>query len=66
VRRTPDLAGQDGLGVSLLPPGVFGVAVAVNALGSIGATDTAVLTAVVLGSIGSQILAATLRPGEPR
>ena len=66
LRRLPGVPLPDGLGVSLLPPGVFGVAVAVNAGASIGAAAPAVLTAVVLGSIGSQILAASLRQGDRR
>jgi hypothetical protein len=66
ARRAPGGPLPEGLGVMLLPPGVFGVAVAVNAIGAIGATAPAVVTTVVLGSIGSQILGASLRPGAPR
>jgi hypothetical protein len=47
------------LGLTLLPPGVFGVAFALNAV-RLGADDALVLAAVVIGTIGSDILALLL------
>ena len=58
VRRVPGLALRTGVGVSLLPPGVFGIAFALDAGAMMESSAAAVLSATVLGSIGSQLIAA--------
>ena len=65
VRRTPGVPIPAALGPALLPPGVFGIAFALNAAPMIGAAGPAVLAAAVLGSIGSQVMAALWRTEEP-
>jgi len=45
------------LGLSLLPPGVFGVAFALNAVTVVGADASVLLATVVAGTIGSEIVA---------
>jgi hypothetical protein len=45
------------LGLSLLPPGVFGVAFALNAVSVVGADASILLAAVVTGTIGAEIIA---------
>ncbi|HLG56414.1 MAG TPA: hypothetical protein VI485_13845 [Vicinamibacterales bacterium] len=47
------------LDLTLLPPGVFGVAFALNAV-RLGADDALVLAAVVIGTIGSDVIALLL------
>jgi hypothetical protein len=50
------------LGFHLLPPGVFGVGFALNAVTVLG-TDAAMLLAVVVaGTIGSELVAASFGP----
>jgi len=66
ARRTPGARLPDDLGSSLLPPGVFGVAFALNATAMIGPSAAPLLAVVVLGTIGSQLTAAMLRPRERR
>ena len=51
------------LGLHLLPPGVFGVAFALNAAAVLSGPHAAVLiTAVVVGTIGSELIAVFLPP----
>lgn len=50
------------LGQHLLPPGVFGVAFALNAVSVIGADAAMAHAAVVVGTIGSELVAVALRP----
>jgi hypothetical protein len=65
VRRTPGVSTPEGLGPSLLPPGIFGIAFVLNAAPMIGPSGPTVLAATVLGTIGAQLLAAMWRPEEP-
>lgn len=65
ARRLPPIRQPEGLGTSLLPPGVFGLAFALNAAPLLGAPAMPLLAAVVLGTIASQLVAAVLRPQEP-
>jgi hypothetical protein len=48
------------LGLHLLPPGVFGVAFALNAVSTVGADASMLLGAVVVGTIGSELVAVLL------
>jgi hypothetical protein len=64
ARRLPDIRQPEGLGTSLLPPGVFGIAFALNAAPLVGPPAMPLLAAVVLGTIASQLVAAVLRPQE--
>lgn len=58
--RTVDVDAPRDLGLSLLPPGVFGVAFALN-VASVAGTDAALLlAAVVAGTIGSEFVAILL------
>lgn len=50
------------LGLYLLPPGVFGVAFALNAVSVVGADASVLLAAVVAGTIGSEFVALLLPP----
>jgi hypothetical protein len=50
------------LGLHLLTPGVFGVGFALNAVGVIGADASMLLATVVLGTIGSELVAVLLPP----
>ena len=50
------------LGLYLLPPGVFGVAFALNAVSVVGADASILLAAVVAGTIGSEFVALLLPP----
>lgn len=52
------------LGLHLLSPGVFGVAFALDAVRAAGPDLSILLTVVVLGTIGSEIVAGLGRPGE--
>jgi hypothetical protein len=64
VARLPE---GSGLGIYLLSPGVIGIAFALNALHvGQGDTGTRVLTAVVLGSIASELLSMFVHPREER
>jgi hypothetical protein len=56
VKAPPDL------GLHLLPPGVFGVALALNAIGIVGADASLLLGAVVVGTIGSEVVAYLVPP----
>jgi hypothetical protein len=48
------------LGLHLLPPGVFGVGLALNAGSVVGADTSMLLAAVVVGTIGSELVAVPL------
>jgi hypothetical protein len=62
VRRSVDVNVPHDLGFHLLPPGVFGVGFALNAVTVLG-TDAAMLLAVVVaGTIGSELVAASFGP----
>ena len=50
------------LGLYVLPPGVFGVAFALNAVSVVGADASMLLAAVVVGTIGSELVALLLPP----
>jgi hypothetical protein len=50
------------LGLYLLPPGVFGVAFALNVVSVVGADASLLLAAVVAGTIGSEFVALLLPP----
>lgn len=50
------------VGLHLLPPGVFGVALALNAVTIVGADASMLLAAVVAGTIGSSLVALLLPP----
>jgi hypothetical protein len=61
-RLVPDVAPAD-LGAYLIPPGVMGIAFALNVHQVTGsATATALVTAVVIGSVASEILALLALP----
>ena len=64
VRRVAGVALPSNIGVTLLPPGVFGIAFALDATSMMDGSGTSILSAVVLGSIGSQLLAALWQPTE--
>jgi hypothetical protein len=50
------------LGFHLLPPGVFGVGFALNAVSVVGTDTSMLLAAVVVGTIGSELVAVLLPP----
>jgi hypothetical protein len=52
------------LGLHLLPPGVFGVALALNAAGVVGGDASMLLAAVVAGTIASELVAVMLPSGS--
>jgi hypothetical protein len=58
--RVPGVIAPRGLGLHLLPPGVFGVAFVLNVAMVAGNTASFVLAAVVVGTIGSEIVALML------
>jgi hypothetical protein len=60
--RMSGAAMPSDLGLHLLPPGVFGAAFALNAVGVIGADASMLLGTVVLGTIGSELVAFRLLP----
>ena len=62
VRRLIGAAMPRDLGLHLLPPGVFGPAFALNAVGVMGADASMLLGTVVLGTIGSELVAFRLPP----
>jgi hypothetical protein len=61
-RRLVDVNAPRDLGLHLLRPGVFGVAVALNAVSIVGVDASLLLAAVVLGTIGSEFVAVLLPP----
>jgi hypothetical protein len=64
ARRVPGVTVPDMVGPTLLPPGVFGIAFALDATSMMESVVAAILAATVLGSIGSQLLAALWQPAE--
>ena len=64
ARRGTGAGLPDMLGLVLLSPGVFGVAFAMNAVRSAGPQADPLLGIVVVGTIGSQLVAAIRRPQE--
>jgi hypothetical protein len=60
IRRASGVRMPADLGVQLLPPGVFGVAFALNLAGVVGDAASLLLAAVVLGTMGSEVVAALL------
>jgi hypothetical protein len=62
ARRVAGTKVPADLGRHLLPPGVFGVAFALNAVSVIGADAAMAHAAVVAGTIGSELVAVVLRP----
>jgi len=62
ARRVAGTSVPADLGQHLLPPGVFGVAFALNAVSVIGADAAIAHAAVVVGTIGSELVAVALRP----
>jgi hypothetical protein len=60
--RMSGAAMPSDLGLHLLPSGVFGAAFALNAVGVIGADASMLLGTVVLGTIGSELVAFRLPP----
>jgi hypothetical protein len=64
TRLVPGVAIPDNVGAALLPPGVFGIAFALDATSMMQSAATSILAATVLGSIGCQLLAALSQPTE--
>lgn len=62
ARRTIGVRAPRDLSRHLLPPGAFGVAFTVNAVAIAGAEGSVVLSAIVLGTIGSDVAAFLLSP----
>jgi hypothetical protein len=62
ARRAAGVNAPRDLGLYLLPPGVFGVAFALNAVIVVGADASLLLAAVVAGTIGSELVALLLQP----
>lgn len=60
--RVTDVNAPRDLGLHLLPPGVFGVALALNAVSIIGADASMLLATVVVGTIGADFVAVLLAP----
>lgn len=62
AERVVGVTAPRDLGRHLLPPGLFGVAFALNAVTLVGAEASVLLTAVVVGTIGSDLAAFFLQP----
>ena len=60
--RVVGVNGLRDLGLHLLPPGVFGVGLALNAMSLVGTEASMLLAAVVVGTIGSELVAVLLPP----
>jgi hypothetical protein len=60
ARRIPHGMTATDVSPYVVPPGVFGVALALNAAGVIGADASVLLGAVVLGTVGSELAAPLL------
>ncbi len=65
ARRIAGAGAPADLAVHLLPPGVFGVAFALNAVGVIGADASLAHAAVVVGTVGSELVAVVTRARRP-
>jgi hypothetical protein len=64
TRQSPGVAIPETVASTLLPPGIFGIAFALDASSMMDGSATVILSAAVLGSIGSQLVAALWRPSE--
>lgn len=64
ARQTPGVVIPERVTSTLLPPGIFGIAFALDASSMMDGSAAVVLSAAVLGSIGSQLVAALWRPTE--
>ena len=62
ARRVVGVHAPRDLGLHLLPPGVFGVGFALNAVSVIGADASMLLAVVVMGTIGSELVAVLSSP----
>jgi hypothetical protein len=62
ARRVAGVNAPRDLGLHQLPPGVFGVAFALNAVSVVGADATMLLATVVVGTIGAEVVAVLLPP----
>jgi hypothetical protein len=60
-RTAPEVVPGD-VGMLLLAPGVFGVAFALNVVNSVGESAAFLLSAVVVGTMGSDIMAQLFAP----
>jgi hypothetical protein len=60
ARRVVGVHAPRDLGLHLLPPGVFGVGFALNAVSVVGADASMLLATVVAGTIGSELVAVLL------
>jgi hypothetical protein len=61
IRRMPGVTLPETLGLTLIGPGIFGIAFAVNSYQLVGPLADVVLGTVVLGSIASQVVAGGVR-----
>lgn len=66
ARRVAGVHALRDLGFHLLPPGVFGVGFALNSVSVIGAEASVLLAVVVVGTIGSEVVAVLLPPPSVR
>jgi hypothetical protein len=64
TRRLPDVAVAPRASLALLPPGIFGIAFALEATAMMDESSVPILSAIVLASIGSQLFAAIWQPVE--
>jgi hypothetical protein len=62
ARQVGGMNAPRDLGLHLLPPGVFGVGFALNGLSVLGADGSILLAVVVVGTIGSELVAALWPP----
>lgn len=62
VKRVAGIGAPPDLGVHLISPGILGVAFALNAVRAIGSDMSVVLTVVVAGTIGAELLAGLSQP----
>jgi hypothetical protein len=62
ARRVVGVSAPRDLGLHFLPPGVFGVGFALNGVSVVGADALMLLAAVVVGTIGSELVAVLLPP----
>lgn len=62
AKRVAGVTVPRDLGLSLLPPGVFGVGIALDAVTVVGADASMLLATVVVGTIGSELAAILLTP----